>query len=63
MVRCSKCILPDTIPHISFDDNGVCNYCINFSENQNVFRIDYTKKGKVWEGLIEQARRKRNKNN
>jgi glucosamine--fructose-6-phosphate aminotransferase (isomerizing) len=25
--RCTKCILPETMPFISFDENGVCNYC------------------------------------
>jgi hypothetical protein len=25
--RCSKCILPETMPFIRFDSNGVCNYC------------------------------------
>jgi len=25
--RCTCCILPETMPFISFDDNGVCNYC------------------------------------
>ena len=25
--RCTKCILPETMPFISFDDEGVCNYC------------------------------------
>ena len=28
--RCSKCILPETMPFISFDHNGVCNYCLNY---------------------------------
>lgn len=28
--RCSKCILPETMPFISFDNNGVCNYCNNY---------------------------------
>lgn len=28
--RCSKCILPETMPFIRFDDNGVCNYCNNY---------------------------------
>lgn len=28
--RCSKCILPETMPFISFDENGVCNYCLNY---------------------------------
>lgn len=25
--RCTKCILPETMPFIEFDKNGVCNYC------------------------------------
>ena len=25
--RCSKCILPETYPFITFDKDGVCNYC------------------------------------
>ena len=25
--RCSKCILPETMPFIDFDNNGECNYC------------------------------------
>jgi tRNA(Ile)-lysidine synthase TilS/MesJ len=25
--RCSKCILPENYPNITFDDKGECNYC------------------------------------
>jgi asparagine synthetase B (glutamine-hydrolysing) len=28
--RCTKCILPETMPYISFDQEGVCNYCNNY---------------------------------
>ena len=28
--RCTKCILPETMPFISFDIDGVCNYCRNY---------------------------------
>lgn len=28
--RCTKCILPETMPFIAFDENGVCNYCHNY---------------------------------
>ena len=28
--RCSKCILPETMPFIEFDDDGICNYCNNY---------------------------------
>lgn len=25
--RCTKCVLPETMPFIEFDEDGVCNYC------------------------------------
>lgn len=28
--RCTKCLLPETMPYISFDKKGVCNYCNNY---------------------------------
>jgi glucosamine--fructose-6-phosphate aminotransferase (isomerizing) len=28
--RCSRCVLPETMPFIQFDASGVCNYCLNY---------------------------------
>ena len=28
--RCTRCILPHTMPFINFDKNGVCNYCNHY---------------------------------
>ena len=28
--RCTKCILPETMPYIRFNEQGVCNYCLNY---------------------------------
>ncbi|MBL0311101.1 MAG: glucosamine 6-phosphate synthetase, partial [Holophagaceae bacterium] len=28
--RCTKCILPETMPFIWFDEKGVCNYCLHY---------------------------------
>jgi glutamine---fructose-6-phosphate transaminase (isomerizing) len=28
--RCTRCILPETMPFISFDAQGVCNYCRHY---------------------------------
>ncbi len=33
--RCSKCILPETMPYIIFDSKGVCNYCLNYTPRNN----------------------------
>lgn len=30
ITRCTRCILPETMPYIYFDDKGVCNYCNNY---------------------------------
>jgi glucosamine--fructose-6-phosphate aminotransferase (isomerizing) len=28
--RCSRCVLPETMPFILFNQAGVCNYCLNY---------------------------------
>jgi hypothetical protein len=28
---CKRCLLPDTFPGISFDENGVCNHCTGYT--------------------------------
>ncbi len=30
ILRCSKCLLPHTMPFIKFDQHGICNYCHNY---------------------------------
>ena len=38
--RCTKCILPETMPFIRFDDNGVCNYCRNYKRRNKPRPVD-----------------------
>jgi glutamine---fructose-6-phosphate transaminase (isomerizing) len=38
--RCSKCILPETFPFISFDNEGVCNYCRNYIPKSRPKKLD-----------------------
>ena len=33
--RCTKCILPETMPYIKFDEHGICNYCKNYKKRNN----------------------------
>lgn len=33
--RCSRCLLPETFPFITFDSEGVCNYCAKYSPWQS----------------------------
>lgn len=32
MRRCTKCILPETMPFMEFNHQGVCNYCLNYKK-------------------------------
>lgn len=50
--RCKKCILPETMPFIKFDEKGVCNYCNNYK-----IRNKPKPKEEIFE-LIEPYRRK-----
>jgi hypothetical protein len=34
MKRCTKCVLPENYPGISFNDEGTCNYCIDWKEKK-----------------------------
>ena len=52
--RCAKCVLPETMPFITFDKNNVCNYCKNYKirnnpkpkkELQNLLKNYLNKKG------------------
>jgi len=54
--RCTKCILPETMPFIKFDEKGVCNYCNNY-----VPRNKPKPKSELFE-LIEPFRKAGNKN-
>ena len=33
--RCNKCVLPETMPFISFDEEGICNYCRAYQPRNN----------------------------
>lgn len=32
ITRCVRCLLPDTYPAISFDENGICNHCLEYKK-------------------------------
>ncbi|WP_211249182.1 hypothetical protein [Nocardioides aequoreus] len=33
--RCTRCVLPETMPYLTFDDQGVCNYCLHYKPRNN----------------------------
>lgn len=54
MKRCTRCILPDTIPNITFDAKGVCDNCNSFDKKQ--FEEGFEKRRKILVDLIEKQR-------
>ena len=51
--RCTKCILPETMPFINFDKEGICNYCKNYTIRNNPKPI------KDLQGLVQFYRREK----
>jgi N-acetyl sugar amidotransferase len=53
--RCTRCLLPETHETIVFDDDGVCNVCLN----QDVKRsVDWESKRADFEKIVEEYRGK-----
>ncbi len=45
--RCTKCILPSTMPFIKYDEKGVCNYCKNYKNKS--FKYNFTEANKIFD--------------
>jgi len=59
--RCSTCVLPETVPGIRFDDDGICSYCRN--EDDSITNYDFEGKSREFEELLEEQRRRRIEHN
>ena len=55
MKRCTRCILPETFPGISFDDQGVCNHCRRYRGAEATDTLKHTYEQKFRE-LIATSR-------
>jgi hypothetical protein len=55
MKRCTTCILPETFPGLSFDDEGICNFCLSFKGNDQL-ESDKAQLRETFDGLIEAHR-------
>jgi hypothetical protein len=36
--RCTRCLLPETMPYISYDEQGVCSYCRDYDTRGNYLK-------------------------
>ncbi|ODS35510.1 hypothetical protein BEH94_06770 [Candidatus Altiarchaeales archaeon WOR_SM1_SCG] len=51
---CKKCLMPDTRPGSNFNDEGVCQACLNYEKRKT---IDWEKREKELEKLCDKYRR------
>lgn len=57
MKICSRCIYDEYTPNISFDDKGVCSYCLQVEEMKQLFRTGTPEGEKVLFDTIEKIKR------
>ena len=57
---CKKCVTPSSRPRILFDNNGVCNACINSINKKN---INWAEREKEFNKIVQKILKDRNKNN
>tara|TARA_Y100000590_G_scaffold86224_1_gene96606 strand:+ start:16916 stop:18046 length:1131 start_codon:yes stop_codon:yes gene_type:complete len=59
MKFCQNCLYPDTKPGLIFDQNSVCNACINHKQKN---KIDWDSRKKEFDELIKNLKSKNNSN-
>lgn len=52
--RCTRCVLPETMPFIEFDEEGVCNYCTTYEKKQ----YEPTSYLELWANRVRSGRKK-----
>lgn len=57
--RCTRCIIPGTLPFVRFDEEGVCNYCRDYEKNFREWETVSARKQAQFEGLLAAAQRKK----
>lgn len=55
MRHCKKCVMPDTRPRITFDENGICSACQYAEEKKH---IDWVQRRRGFEQLLDRYRSK-----
>ena len=57
MKICSRCIYDSTISKISFDEEGICNYCRQVEDLQKEFKTGTLAGEQAFEDILSQIKR------
>ena len=55
-VVCKRCVMDTTVHDISFDHNGICNYCGDFDKKINFYRFSNEESVKRLSSLAEKIK-------
>ena len=57
MKYCTRCLLPETKPYISFDQEGVCSACkAHETKHHSLSGIDWSSRKKLFNGIVAEAK-------
>lgn len=57
MKTCRRCVMDESAGDIKFDENGICNYCRDFTDGNSISNGRYIKDGGSLGSLVEQIKR------
>ena len=57
--HCSICVLASNYPGVSFDEEGVCNFCQNFQSAKHLAESDFRTPNELKERLLNRAQQKK----
>jgi hypothetical protein len=55
--RCTRCILPESLTNINFDEEGVCNHCRKYEADFKNWDSIKERKYKEFEGILDRAKK------
>jgi len=55
--RCTRCVLPTSLPSVTLDENGVCNHCNKYDKLFGNWEDIETQKRREFENYLQKAKR------
>ena len=57
IIRCTRCLLPNTLKQMTFDEKGVCNHCLKYEKDFSNWDEIKDRKRREFEQILEKAKK------
>ena len=54
--RCITCVLPESLPSVHFDEDGICNHCKTYNDIYKNWERTKSQKLQQFEKILHQAK-------